>query len=79
MKVAVIIAVLVYVLGFIAFAALAVLSWVIWDRRFKSKDTKQVPPGYVKTDEVFIDPTTQRRISVYYNPQTAERFYKDEN
>lgn len=69
-----------YGLSFIALIILGILSWFIWDKRFKSKQQSvQVPAGFQKTDEIFIDPTTNKRISVYYNPITAERFYKDEN
>lgn len=53
-------------------------SWYIWDRRFKTKHAKLVPPGFVRTNEVSIDPTTKKRLVVYFNPETGERFYKEE-
>ena len=53
-------------------------SWFIWDRRFKTKHGKQVPKGFVRTNEISIDPSTQKKLVVYYNEETGERFYKEE-
>lgn len=52
-------------------------SWFIWDRRFKTKHGQDVPPGFVRTNEVTLDPSTKKRFIVYYNPDTGERFYKE--
>lgn len=74
-----VIVILLYVLGAAALVVIAVLSWIFWDKRFKSNQySEQIPPGFVKTNEFFIDPTTNRRVSVYFNATTGERFYKDE-
>lgn len=53
-------------------------SWFIWDRRFKTKHGQEVPEGFVRTNEVSIDPTTKKKLVVYFNPDTGERFYKEE-
>ena len=53
-------------------------SWFIWDRRFKKKHGEQVPEGFVRTNEVSIDPTTKKKLVVYFNQDTGERFYKEE-
>ena len=53
-------------------------SWFIWDRRFKTKHGKQVPKGFVRTNEISIDPSTKKKLVVYYNQETGERFYKEE-
>ncbi|MGE8205431.1 hypothetical protein ACQKP0_12770 [Heyndrickxia sp. NPDC080065] len=53
-------------------------SWFIWDRRFKTKHGQRVPDGFVRTNEVSIDPTTKKKLVVYFNPETGERFYKEE-
>lgn len=53
-------------------------SWFIWDRRFKNKNNQQVPNGFIRTNEVSYDPTTGKRLVVYFNPETGERFYKEE-
>jgi hypothetical protein len=39
---------------------------------------EKVPAGFEKTDEINIDPVTNEKTRVYYNPQTGERFYKKE-
>ncbi|WP_028393541.1 hypothetical protein [Bacillus cihuensis] len=53
-------------------------SWLIWDRRFKTKHGKNVPDGFIRTKEVSIDPTTKKKLVVYFHPETGERFYKEE-
>jgi hypothetical protein len=73
-----------WILGFYGIQFFIVLivalgSWFIWDRRFKTKHGQQVPKGFVRTNEVSIDPTTNKRLVVYFNEQTGERFYKEEN
>ncbi|WP_100332346.1 hypothetical protein [Bacillus xiapuensis] len=72
-----------WVLGFygiqlVILIVLIIGSWLIWDRRFKKKHGKQVPPGFIRTEEVSIDPTTKKKWVVYYHPQTGKRFYKEE-
>lgn len=57
---------------------IAVASWLIWDKRFKNKHGQSVPKGFERTNEVSIDPTTQKKLVVYFNPETGERFYKVE-
>ena len=57
---------------------LIILSWVIYDRRFKKKHGKEVPKGFVRTNEISIDPTTGKKLVVYFNSETGERFYKEE-
>lgn len=67
-----------YAVQLLILAILILLSWLIWDRRFKTKHGEQVPKGFVRTNEVSIDPTTNKRMVVYYNKETGERFYKKE-
>ncbi|WP_462412899.1 hypothetical protein [Neobacillus sp. Marseille-QA0830] len=72
-----------WILGYFGFQILIVVilfigSWFIWDRRFKKKHGQQVPEGFVRTNEVSIDPTTNKKLTVYFNPDTGERFYKEE-
>jgi len=72
-----------WIFGFYGILLLAVLililgSWFIWDRRFKTEDGRQVPPGFIRTNEISIDPTTGKRLIVYINPETGDRFYKEE-
>lgn len=72
-----------WVLGFygvqlLVIIVIAVASWLIWDKRFKNKHGQSVPKGFERTNEVSIDPTTQKKLVVYFNPGTGERFYKEE-
>ena len=67
-----------YVIQLVILVFLALCSWFIWDRRFKTKHGKEVPDGFIRTNEVSIDPTTNKKIVVYFNPETGERFYKNE-
>lgn len=67
-----------YGIQLVILLVLIIGSWFIWDRRFKSKHGKQVPKGFVRTNEISIDPSTQKKLVVYYNQETGERFYKEE-
>ncbi|MBN3527200.1 hypothetical protein [Paenibacillus apiarius] len=46
------------------------------DRRLHDKQGTEVPVGFVATEEVSYDPVTGDLITVYYNPGTGKRFYK---
>lgn len=65
-------------LQFILVLVIVLLSWLIWDKRFQNKSKQDVPQGFVWTEEVSFDPTTGKRLRVYYQPDTGERFYKEE-
>ncbi|BDH60270.1 hypothetical protein MTP04_04000 [Lysinibacillus sp. PLM2] len=67
-----------YSIQIIVLLILIIGSWFIWDRRFKSKHGDQVPKGYIRTNEISIDPTTKKKLIVYYNPENGKRFYKKE-
>lgn len=56
---------------------IAILSWFIWDKRYRGNHGANIPKGYVATDEVFIDPITGKKVKVYYDPQTGNRFYHE--
>lgn len=65
------------VLSFVALVVLGIISWLYYDKRYKKSETK-VPTGYIWTEEVSIDPVSGKRERVYFNPDTGDRFYKDE-
>lgn len=67
-----------YGIQFFIFLILIIGSWFVWDRRFKTKHGQKVPKGYTRTNEISIDPTTGKRLVVYFNQETGERFYKEE-
>ncbi|MET3729627.1 hypothetical protein ABID52_003208 [Fictibacillus halophilus] len=65
------------VLSILFLIVLGIISWLYFDKRYKKSETK-VPSGYIWTDEISIDPTSGKRERVYYNPDTGDRFYKEE-
>jgi hypothetical protein len=65
------------VLSVLFLIILGIISWMYFDKRYKKSETK-VPSGYIWTDEISIDPTSGKRERVYYNPDTGDRFYKEE-
>ncbi|MCM3717373.1 hypothetical protein [Fictibacillus phosphorivorans] len=65
------------VFSFLVLIGLVILSWLYFDKRYKKSETK-VPSGYIWTEEVSIDPSTGKKERVYYNPDTGDRFYKQE-
>lgn len=67
-----------YILVEIGIVIFAVISYVIWDKRYRKNDGLEVPAGFEKTEEVTIDPINGKRLRVYYNGRTGERFYFEE-
>ncbi|MGA4720841.1 hypothetical protein [Fictibacillus nanhaiensis] len=65
------------VLSVLFLVILGIISWMYFDKRYKKSETK-VPSGYIWTDEISIDSTSGKRERVYYNPETGDRFYKEE-
>lgn len=47
-------------------------------RRKRSREIDEIPPGFERTDEVTIDPTTGIRMVVWYNKETGQRIYVPE-
>lgn len=59
--------------------AIILLGWFVWDRRHQhKKQGKEVPAGFERTEEVTIDPSSGKRLRVYYHPQSGERYYQEE-
>lgn len=52
-----------------------VATWWARRRRLRSRDRRSLE-GFVRTDEVFSDPTTGIRQRVWFNPRTGERRYE---
>lgn len=75
----------VVAVAFDGFAALplllvpAALLIGLWCERYLYKPIHDVPPGvgWEQTGERFLDPKTQRPVTVYYNSRTGERRYVD--
>lgn len=52
-------------------AVVLVAAYFVYDRRYHGKNATGLRP----TGEVFIDPTTGKRMRVHENPATGEREY----
>jgi hypothetical protein len=62
----------------IVLAVIALLSWFIFDKRFKISNNNEIPQGYEKTEELFIDPANKKKYRVYYNAADGSRYYHEE-
>jgi hypothetical protein len=52
----------------------AVIGYFVWDRRYRGGKEG----NFIRTDEVFKDPTTGILTRVYEDPATGKRQYKEE-
>ncbi len=68
----------IYVFFQIGIVVVAIVAFVIWDKRYRKNHGLDVPVGYEKTEEITIDPSNGKRFRVYYNSRTGERFYHEE-
>lgn len=71
------IAVAINLLIYGGFLIVALFSWFIWDKRYRRNHGGDIPEGYEATDEIFIDPVSGKKLRVYYNLQTGNRFYHE--
>ena len=62
----------------ICMVILAVITYVFFDKRYHKNHGFDIPDGFEKTEEITIDPTDGKRLRVYYNRRTGERFYCEE-
>ncbi|MCR3761909.1 hypothetical protein [Clostridium felsineum] len=70
---------LIYFMIIIGMIILAIITYLVFDKRYHKNHGKQIPAGFEKTEEITIDPSDGRKLRVYYNKQTGERFYFEEN
>ncbi|MFO2549486.1 hypothetical protein QTN31_07570 [Alicyclobacillus cycloheptanicus] len=68
-------ALIVYVIAVVIVAVLA-FAFTRWQRYRRVDKAPQIPPGFERTAEINVDPTTGIRQRVWYNPTTGERFYE---
>jgi hypothetical protein len=70
---------LIYGFWFAGFLVLLLLSWLIFDKRYKKREDAasmgKPSNGYLHTSEAFNDPKDGLKYRVYYNPRTGEREY----
>ena len=67
-----------YILAQMCIVVFAAISFVILDKRYRKNHGIDIPEGFEKTEEITIDPSDGRRLRVYYNSRTGERFYHEE-
>lgn len=67
-----------YILLQIGFVIFVVIAYFIWDKRYRKNHGLEIPVGFEKTEEIMIDPSDGKRLRVYYNSKTGERFYHEE-
>lgn len=67
-----------YILIQLVIVIFAVISILLWDKRYRKNHGIEVPMGFEKTEEVTVDPNSGKRFRVYYNHKTGERFYHEE-
>lgn len=68
----------IYVFVEVGLIIFAVISYVFLDKRYRKNHGTNIPAGFEKTEEVTIEPRSGKRLRVYYNPATGERFYHEE-
>lgn len=65
---------------FLLVGGILVFQWTTWQRKKRLGTTlSSVPPGFIRTEEVNIDPTTGVHQRIWYHPQTGERYYETLN
>ncbi len=67
-----------YIIFEISIVIFAVITYVFWDKRYRKNHGSDIPEGFEKTEELTIDPSDGKRLRVYYNSKTGERFYCEE-
>ena len=66
--------------GFLIWCCAVALPFLIWFA-FRKGGYKRVPldappgPGWVQTDERFVDPTSGETLAVWFDPKSGERVY----
>ncbi|MBD3921701.1 hypothetical protein H8B09_23245 [Paenibacillus sp. PR3] len=64
-----------YGVQFVILVVIIILSVLVYDKRYKKRKSSVIPNGFIRTEEVSVDPVTSEKQRVYYNPDTGERIY----
>lgn len=67
-----------YGIQFVIVLVIILLSVLFYDKRYKKRKSGFIPKGFIRTEEVSVDPVTHEKQRVYYNPDTGERIYINE-
>ncbi|HKF38429.1 MAG TPA: hypothetical protein VKB35_16145 [Ktedonobacteraceae bacterium] len=62
---------------YLAINGLLIVGGILLERRGYRSHVDRTHGYWQPTGERFTDPTTQRIVEVYYNPQTGERDYRE--
>lgn len=69
-----------FIVSYYALEALLIVGAIIftwWARKKRLSSKAQKPLNcFIKTDEIFVDPTTGIKQQVWFNPQTGQRYYE---
>lgn len=68
-----------YLIEILIVIFIIILGYLFWDKRYKKRKSNTVPNGFVRTEEVNIDPITNKTQRIYYNTSNGERIYIDED
>jgi len=62
--------------AFYVVVGVAVVVAIVWSFFLRRHGESQLPAeGWQRTDEVFVDPTTNRRMRVWVDPRDGSRHY----
>jgi len=64
-----------YGIQLVIVVVIIILSVLFYDKRYKKRKSEVIPNGFIRTEEVNVDPVTNEKQRVYYNPDTGERIY----
>ena len=70
--------VVIYIMIQIVAVIFGILTLIFWDKRYRKNHGTKIPAGFERTEEVSIDPKTNKKLRVYYNTTTGGRFYHEE-
>jgi hypothetical protein len=60
----------------LGFWGIVLVGGILFERgRYKPATPDHPGPGWVATDERFVDPQTGQQVTVFYQPSTGERRY----
>lgn len=55
-----------------------IISISFIDKRYRKNHGNKIPKGFERTEEVTIDPQSNKKFRIYYNEKTGQRFYHEE-
>lgn len=62
---------------YVAVNGLLIVGAILFERKGYRSRVSRTQGKWQSTGERFVDPTTGKRVDVYYNPETGERDYRE--